>query len=360
MSAHAKAKNKPTAKGAVDNHHLEGHRSEGRRIVEFEKNELLTSLFGQNDVHLALIEKALGVDLAYRGNRVELAGAPSAVFRAEAVLQQLYGRLSNGLSVELGDVEGALRLTEGDEAPRGVKKLSQAPAVPKADIHINTRKRTITPRSKAQGVYMAELAKREMVFGVGPAGTGKTYLAVATGVAKLLSGEVDRLILSRPAVEAGESLGFLPGDLKEKVDPYLRPLYDALYDTLPSGQVEKRFATGQIEIAPLAFMRGRTLANAYVILDEAQNTTSMQMKMFLTRFGPGSRMVIAGDPTQVDLPVGARSGLAHALDILNNVEGVAMVHFTNRDIVRHALVGRIVDAYTKEDDAKSSREKRHP
>ena len=360
MSANAKAGTTSAAsKRAADNHSPDRPLPGARKVVEFERNDLLTSLFGQNDEHLSRLESALGVGIVYRGNRVEIEGAQGAVEQAEAVLQQLYGRLSNGLGVDLGDVEGALRLTEDGDTPK-VQKPRQAPAVPKADIHINTRKRTITPRSKAQGVYMAELAKREMVFGVGPAGTGKTYLAVATGVAKLLSGEVDRLILSRPAVEAGESLGFLPGDMKEKVDPYLRPLYDALYDTLPTGQVEKRFATGQIEIAPLAFMRGRTLGNAYIILDEAQNTTPMQMKMFLTRFGPGSRMVIAGDPTQVDLPVGTQSGLSHALDVLNCVEGVGMVHFTNRDIVRHALVGRIVDAYTRDDEQKANRAKRHP
>jgi phosphate starvation-inducible protein PhoH and related proteins len=212
-------------------------------------------------------------------------------------------------------------------------------------VMIRTRKKTIVPRSTMQTPYMEALARDEMIFGLGPAGTGKTYLAVAQAVSQLISGSVDRLILSRPAVEAGERLGFLPGDMKDKVDPYLRPLYDALYDMLPTEQVERRIASGEIEIAPIAFMRGRTLNDAFIILDEAQNTTPLQMKMFLTRFGMRSRMVICGDPHQVDLPDPSKSGLADAVSRLERVKGIAVVRFTVADVVRHPLVGRIVDAY---------------
>ena len=213
------------------------------------------------------------------------------------------------------------------------------------EVMIRTRKKTIVPRSAGQSVYMRSLASDDIIFALGPAGTGKTYLAVAQAVSQLITGSVDRLILSRPAVEAGEKLGFLPGDMKEKVDPYLRPLYDALHDCLPAEQVERRIASGEIEIAPIAFMRGRTLANAFIILDEAQNTTPAQMKMFLTRFGEGSRMVICGDPKQVDLPDPGKSGLADAVNKLDGVEGINVVHFTVADVVRHPIVGRIVEAY---------------
>jgi phosphate starvation-inducible PhoH-like protein len=216
-------------------------------------------------------------------------------------------------------------------------------------VMIRTRKKTIVPRSANQGLYMEALARNELIFALGPAGTGKTYLAVAQAVSQLITGSVDRLILSRPAVEAGEKLGFLPGDMKEKVDPYLRPLYDALHDTLPAEQVERRIASGEIEIAPLAFMRGRTLANAFIILDEAQNTTIAQMKMFLTRFGEGSRMVICGDPKQVDLPQPGASGLADAVARLEGIENIAISRFTSADVVRHPIVGRIVEAYEGRD-----------
>jgi phosphate starvation-inducible PhoH-like protein len=210
---------------------------------------------------------------------------------------------------------------------------------------IRTRKKTIVPRSTTQTAYMEALAREDMIFALGPAGTGKTYVAVAQAVSQLIAGTVDRLILSRPAVEAGERLGFLPGDMKEKVDPYLRPLYDALYDMLPTEQVERRIASGEIEIAPLAFMRGRTLNDAFIILDEAQNTTPLQMKMFLTRFGMRSRMVICGDPYQVDLPDPTKSGLADAVNRLHGIKSISVIRFTAADVVRHPLVGRIVDAY---------------
>ena len=248
-------------------------------------------------------------------------------------------------------VDAAMRLTDPAMEPR--LPLSDLPA-------IRTRKGAVGPRSAAQTAYIDQLARHEMVFALGPAGTGKTYLAVAQAVAMLTSGRVDRIVLSRPAVEAGERLGFLPGDMKEKVDPYLRPLYDALNDMLPGDQLTKRMTTGEIEIAPLAFMRGRTLAHAFVILDEAQNTTSVQMKMFLTRMGEGTRMVVTGDLTQIDLPTGTRSGLADALDTLEGISGIGVARFNNSDVVRHPLVGRIVEAYDQRQAAAKevSRERR--
>jgi phosphate starvation-inducible PhoH-like protein len=215
-------------------------------------------------------------------------------------------------------------------------------------IMIRTRKKTIVPRSATQTRYMHALASSDVIFALGPAGTGKTYVAVAQAVQMLIQGQVTRLILSRPAVEAGERLGFLPGDMKEKVDPYLRPLYDALYDMLPAEQVERRIASGEIEIAPIAFMRGRTLGDAFIILDEAQNTTPAQMKMFLTRFGQNSRMVVCGDPRQIDLPDIGKSGLADAVGRLEGVEGIATIRFSAADVVRHPIVGRIVEAYEGE------------
>ncbi|WP_207136760.1 PhoH family protein, partial [Rhodothalassium salexigens] len=254
-----------------------------------------------------------------------------------------------------GDGRAKSRSTRKAKRPTAVDMAAQGEPDAPAAVRIETKSRTIMPRSPAQAEYIAALKANELVFGVGPAGTGKTYLAVAMGVALLVRGEVERIILSRPAVEAGENLGYLPGDMKEKVDPYLRPLYDALYDSMPPEQVERRLASGQIEVAPLAFMRGRTLKNAFVILDEAQNTTPVQMKMFLTRFGENSRMVVCGDPSQVDLGPRVQSGLHHALDTLKSVQGVAIVRFSQQDVVRHALVGRIVQAYDRADKAGSAR-----
>jgi phosphate starvation-inducible PhoH-like protein len=244
----------------------------------------------------------------------------------------------------MGDVDAAARLAAAPDRAEDGRDLFGDD-----DLVVRTRKRRVTPRTPGQIAYLRTLRQNELVFGLGPAGTGKTYLAVAMAVQMLTEGRVDRIVLSRPAVEAGERLGFLPGDMREKIDPYLRPLYDALYDMMPGDQVIKRMASGEIEIAPLAFMRGRTLANAYVILDEAQNTTPMQMKMFLTRLGENSRMAVTGDLTQVDLPAGARSGLAEALDVLDGVEGVGVVRFGAGDVVRHALVARIVAAYDARD-----------
>ncbi len=310
--------------------------------LQFSNNALLPMLLGDHDRHLVRIEQALGVRMSCRGNRVAIAGEPGRVEAAQTTLQGLWRRLERGESIGRPEVEAAIKLSDIDNDPR--LPLSDLPA-------IRTRRGAVGPRSPGQAVYMEALTAHEMVFGVGPAGTGKTYLAVAQAVAMLQAGKVDRIVLSRPAVEAGERLGFLPGDLKDKVDPYLRPLYDALNDLLPSGQLDKRMANGEIEVAPLAFMRGRTLAHCYAILDEAQNTTSVQMKMFLTRMGEGTRMVIAGDLSQVDLPHGTRSGLRDALDTLEGVPGIGVVRFDRRDVVRHPLVGRIVEAYEQRAEA---------
>jgi phosphate starvation-inducible protein PhoH and related proteins len=304
--------------------------------LQFNDNTLLPLLLGDHDRHLVRLEQGLGVRLSCRGNRVAIAGDPARVEVAQTALTGLWRRLERGESVSVSDVETAIRMAEAENDPR----------LPLADVPaIRTRRGAVTPRSAGQAAYMDMLASHEMVFGIGPAGTGKTYLAVAQAVAMLLAGRVDRIVLSRPAVEAGERLGFLPGDLKEKVDPYLRPLYDALNDMMPGEQVVRRLGNGEIEVAPLAFMRGRTLAHAFVILDEAQNTTAVQMKMFLTRMGEGTRMVITGDLTQVDLPTGTRSGLRDALDTLEGVAGIGVTRFDKRDVVRHPLVARIVDAY---------------
>ncbi len=310
-------------------------------VRDFHDNSLLHMLFGPADSHLQHIERLLGVKLASRGNQVMAAGEPGPVATALATLDSLYGRLQQGLTVGTADIDAALRFEQDEEA------VGPGPV-------IVTRKRHVQARTPTQAAYIKAMDRFELVFGLGPAGTGKTYLAVAQAVSMMLKGEIDRIILSRPAVEAGERLGFLPGDLKEKVDPYLRPLYDALYDMLPADQVVKKLANGDIEVAPLAFMRGRTLANAFVILDEAQNTTPMQMKMFLTRLGQHSRMVITGDLSQIDLPGGSPSGLKEALKVLDGVEEIGRIQFTDKDVVRHALVARIVRAY----DAYDRREQR--
>jgi phosphate starvation-inducible PhoH-like protein len=309
--------------------------------LHFADNALLALLLGDHDRHLVRVEQGLGVRLSCRGNRLAIAGNPARVEAAQAALGSLYRRLERGEPVSPSDVDAAIRMSEIDD-----------PRLPLADLPaIRTKRGAVGPRSPGQATYMDMLGKHEMVFGIGPAGTGKTYLAVAQAVAMLQAGRVDRIVLSRPAVEAGERLGFLPGDLKEKVDPYLRPLYDALHDMMPGDQVVRRMGTGEIEVAPLAFMRGRTLAHAFVILDEAQNTTPVQMKMFLTRMGEGTRMVIAGDLSQVDLPSGVRSGLRDALDTIEGVASVGVCRFDRRDVVRHPLVGRIVEAYEQRSEA---------
>ena len=317
----------------------------GRSQIEFDDNLLLPLLYGERDQHLDRIERQLGVSLVSRGNRLAIAGPASATEVARLALSRLYDRLKRGDEIDLAAVEAALRLAQAETEDKSLSLWRE-------DAGFRTRKRRIAPRSAGQAVYVKAMRENELVFGLGPAGTGKTYLAVAAAIDLLMGGQVERVILSRPAVEAGERLGFLPGDLRDKVDPYLRPIFDALNDMLPADQIAKRLASGEIEVAPIAFMRGRTLARAFVILDEAQNTTPVQMKMFLTRLGEGSRMVVTGDPSQVDLPTGARSGLSDALEALRDVENIAIVRFTEKDVVRHPLVARIVGAYDARDRAR--------
>ncbi len=313
-------------------------------ILEFPDNRLLIDLCGEFDRNLAQIEHQMGVHVLRRGNRLAVIGDKAAREQAAAVLRSLYARLESGRAVAAGDVDGALRMRMGSVNPEGEQIELFNPGV-----ELRTRKKPVEPRTEAQKAYVANLFAHELGFGIGPAGTGKTYLAVAVGVTMLISGAVEKIILSRPAVEAGERLGFLPGDMKEKVDPYMQPLYDALNDFLPAKQLEKLMQDKRIEIAPLAFMRGRTLSNAFVVLDEAQNATTMQMKMFLTRLGQGSRMVITGDRTQIDLPRGVPSGLQDAERILKGVKGVSFNYFTAKDVVRHPLVAKIIEAYESDE-----------
>ena len=314
--------------------------------LQFDDNSLLPLLFGEHDQYLARIEQQLEITLVSRGNRIAISGPPGAVEVAREALEFLYDRLKRGIIVDQGEVDGAIRRASANDGT-GKSRGRASMGTDAGELVIRTRKRRIAPRTPAQATYIEAMGAYELVFGLGPAGTGKTYLAVAMAVSLLMAGEVDRIILSRPAVEAGERLGFLPGDLREKVDPYLRPLYDALYDMLPADQVMKRLGSGEIEVAPLAFMRGRTLGHSFIILDEAQNTTPVQMKMCLTRLGENSRMVVTGDTSQVDLPAGARSGLADAIETLEGVDGVTFVHFTDVDMARHPLVTRVVRAYEK-------------
>jgi phosphate starvation-inducible PhoH-like protein len=304
--------------------------------LDFDDNRLLPLLYGAHDKHLAQIEQRLGVSLTSRGNQLIVSGPAEGTDLARRTMLRLYQRVKSGQPVDPAEVDAALRMSDAvDQGLAGDEPT------------IKTRRKRISARSPTQRRYIEAMQRDELVLGLGPAGTGKTYLAVCFAVEMLITGRVDRLVLSRPAVEAGERLGFLPGDMREKVDPYLRPLYDALYDALPADQVMKKLETGEIEIAPLAFMRGRTLANAFVILDEAQNTTPIQMKMFLTRLGENSRMVVTGDLSQIDLPKGVKSGLRDAADTLDGIESVSFVHFTERDVVRHPLVARIVGAYER-------------
>jgi phosphate starvation-inducible PhoH-like protein len=313
----------------------------GRAELEFDEPAVLGALFGQFDANLVQIENRLGVYIGARGNKVQIEGPDDSVARARDVLKGLHQRLLQGQELDAGAVESLIAMSAEPTLEGIISGDAGSPP-----IMIRTRKKTIVPRSATQIEYMQALASKDVIFALGPAGTGKTYVAVAQAVSQLITGSVQRLILSRPAVEAGERLGFLPGDMKEKVDPYLRPLYVALYDCKPPEQVERRMASGEIEIAPIAFMRGRTLADAFVILDEAQNTTPAQMKMFLTRFGQNSRMVICGDPRQVDIPGGdSFSGLADAVKRLEGIDGIAVTRFTAADVVRHPIVGRIVEAY---------------
>jgi phosphate starvation-inducible protein PhoH and related proteins len=311
--------------------------------LTFDDNRLASVLFGQYGQNLALIERRLGVVANSRGNHVTLEGSREACEQARRVLENLYERLKNGDELVQGDVEGNIRLAMAQGS-----LFDFDPATARDSFEeINLRKRRVRARTPAQDAYIRALKRHSLVFATGPAGTGKTWLAVAHAVQLFERKEVDRIVLSRPAVEAGERLGFLPGDMREKVDPYLRPIYDALYDLMDARIVERALQTTEIEIAPLAFMRGRTLSNAAIILDEAQNTTTMQMKMLLTRLGENSRMMVTGDPSQVDLPPGQTSGLADAVRLLENVEGIGHVAFSAADVIRHELVARIVDAYDK-------------
>jgi phosphate starvation-inducible PhoH-like protein len=321
-------------------------------VIAFDDNRLASMLFGQYGQNLALIERRLGVVADSRGNHVTIEGPRDAVEQARAALESLYERLKRGDAVLAGDVEGAVRQAIAQRAPFDFSPVSARPGFEE----INLRKRPVRARTAGQDAYIRALKSHPLVFGTGPAGTGKTWLAVAHAVALFERKEVDRIVLSRPAVEAGERLGFLPGDMREKVDPYLRPIYDALFDLMDPRVVERALQTGEIEIAPLAFMRGRTLSNAAVILDEAQNTTPVQMKMFLTRLGENSRMAVTGDPSQVDLPPGQTSGLHEALRFLREVEGIAHVPFSASDVVRHDLVARIVEAYDAAQAARAKRE----
>jgi phosphate starvation-inducible protein PhoH and related proteins len=312
-------------------------------VLAFDDNRRASVLFGQYGQNLALVERRLGVAAEQRGNHVTIEGSRDAVEQARRVLEGLYEQIKRGQDLASGDVEGAIRLA----IAQGSLFDDEAASTKTGFEEINLRKRPVRARTAAQDAYIRALRKNALAFGIGPAGTGKTWLAVAHAVALFERKEVDRMVLSRPAVEAGERLGFLPGDLREKIDPYLRPMYDALFDLMDARIVERALQSGEIEIAPLAFMRGRTLSNSAIILDEAQNTTAMQMKMLLTRLGENSRMVVTGDPTQIDLPSGQVSGLNEAVRLLDGVEGISVVHFSSADVVRHELVARIVDAYDK-------------
>lgn len=316
------------------------------RVLEFPDNRLLIALCGEFDRNIAQVEHLLEVQIVRRGNALAIHGAQRE--EAASVLETLYARAESGRSIEPGDIDAVVRLGNSGEGT-GTRDGDQMEMFQTGEFEIKTRKKTVEPRTKAQQDYVKALFTHELAFGIGPAGTGKTYLAVAVAVNQMINGHIDRIILSRPAVEAGEKLGYLPGDMKDKVDPYMQPLYDALNDFLPGKQLAKLIEEKRIEIAPLAFMRGRTLSNAFVVLDEAQNATSMQMKMFLTRLGQGSRMVITGDRSQVDLPRGVTSGLREAERILEGVEGISFNYFTAKDVVRHPMVAKIIEAYDADD-----------
>lgn len=298
------------------------------------------SLFGNADMNLKLIEQELGVSIVTRGESVGISGPEDKVELAQAVLDNLLAVIRKGISVSQREAVYAIQMAE-----KGT--LEYFRDLYDEEISKNVKGKSIRVKTLGQRYYVNAIKSRDLVFGIGPAGTGKTYLAVVMAVTALKNGTVSKIILTRPAVEAGESLGFLPGDLKEKVDPYLRPLYDALHDILGTEHTTRLIERGTIEIAPLAYMRGRTLDDAFVILDEAQNTTQAQMKMFLTRLGFGSKMIITGDTTQIDLPKGAKSGLVEAEKVLQDVSGISFVHLEQADVVRHPLVGRIIEAYGK-------------
>ena len=319
-------------------------------LLEFPDNFLLIDLCGEYDRNLTTIEDRLDVQILRRGNQLVVIGDNDARLEASQVLGALYSRLEAGRSLEPGDLDRELRMGAAPmfDPARDADQIELFKGET-TRVEIKTRKKLVEPRTDAQKAYVKSLFDNELAFGIGPAGTGKTYLAVAVGVNMLISGHVDKIILSRPAVEAGEKLGYLPGDMKDKVDPYMQPLYDALNDFLPGKQSAKMIEEKVIEIAPLAFMRGRTLSNAFVVLDEAQNATTMQMKMFLTRLGEGSRMVITGDRTQIDLPRGVNSGLWDAERLLKHIPKISFNYFTSKDVVRHPLVAAIIEAYEADD-----------
>lgn len=334
MSATTDLKAAPS--GASDMAHI---------VLTFDNNKHASALYGQFDENLARIERKLGVDIRSKGNQLSIKGDPSAAEQARRALDYLYDLLQKGHDLSQSEVDGAIRMAVAADDQLTLPTMERKGKV--AAAQISTRKRTIYARSANQDAYMRALERSELVFGIGPAGTGKTYLAVAHAAMLLERGMVERIVLSRPAVEAGERLGFLPGDLTQKVDPYLRPLYDALYDLMGFDKVTRLIERHAIEVAPLAFMRGRTLNHAFIILDEAQNTTPMQMKMFLTRLGEGGRMIVTGDPSQIDLPPNTRSGLVEALQVLDGVPGIVTVRFGDADVVRHPLVAEIVRAYDR-------------
>ncbi len=318
--------------------------------IAFQDNSLLPMLFGDEDVHLTKLEKKFNVQATTRGNMLSIAGEKADVDSCRAVVESLYADLKNGAEIGSKEVDAAIRMTASNSEQRADNRSSFA----SQDLIVKTMKKSVKPYSPAQAKYIEALSKNDVVFTLGPAGTGKTYIAVAMAVAMFTSGKVEKIILSRPAVEAGEKLGFLPGDLKEKIDPYLRPLYDALHDMIPAEKLTRHMEVGDIEVAPLAFMRGRTLANAFVILDEAQNTTPTQMKMFLTRLGENSRMVITGDLTQTDLPKDVKSGLGDVIRKVESIDGIGVVRFTDSDVVRHPLAAKIVKAYDEWDKKKKN------
>ncbi len=307
--------------------------SEKEIKISFDDNKFMALLCGELNENLTLIENNLKIEIISLGNHIILRGENENILKAKSVLKSLYASINEGQNIEKTEISAMIKMLKGQKNSKLQMK------------NIITKKTKVKARSLVQNDYITSFEKNDLIFGVGPAGTGKTFLAVAQGVKMLESGNIDRIILSRPAVEAGENLGFLPGDLKEKVDPYLRPLYDALYYMMETSKVDNLIANGTIEIAPLAFMRGRTLSNALIILDEAQNSTRMQMKMFLTRMGDNSKMIVTGDTSQIDLPRGEKSGLLEAIDLLNEIKGIAISRFSEKDVVRHELVGRIVKAY---------------
>ena len=336
-----------TAKGTED------QRQPDQTNIKFPNNRLLIDLCGEFDKNLAEIEQKLTLQIVRRGNELNLFGDKISRSAGKIVLEVLYTRLENGKSLDSGDLDRELRdFTSGQNVEHDTETDEQIEMVEKSNFEIKTRKKTIEPRTNAQRAFASSLLKNELAFGIGPAGTGKTYLAVAVAVSKFINGEVDRIVLSRPAVEAGEKLGYLPGDMKDKVDPYMQPLYDALNDFLPGKQLSKLIEEKRIEIAPLAFMRGRTLSHAFVLLDEAQNASSMQMKMFLTRLGEGSRMAITGDKSQIDLPKGATSGLIEAERLLSSEPKISFNYFSAHDVVRHPLVASIIEAYDEDSKRK--------